>query len=188
MSKFPQDRVASLAALEGTTRRDGEACEEEFAALVGRRAQFVFRVAFAIVRNVQDAEDVVQETFLKLYRNRSWLKIKDEKAFLARVAWRIAVDRASRLSHCRLEQDKADAGLSAENELMKADLEGALRCFMDSLPAELRVPLALSSIEEMKSPEIARAMGIPEGTVRTRIARARTILKQKLMQWEVRRG
>jgi RNA polymerase sigma-70 factor (ECF subfamily) len=53
------------------------------------------------------------------------------------------------------------------------------------LPADLRLPLALSAIDELNSPEIAVVMGISEGTVRTRIMRARQILKQKLAKYEV---
>jgi RNA polymerase sigma-70 factor (ECF subfamily) len=55
---------------------------------------------------------------------------------------------------------------------------------MDALPEELRQPLALSGIDELSSAEIAAAMGIPEGTVRTRIMRARQILKEKLASYE----
>jgi len=51
---------------------------------------------------------------------------------------------------------------------------------IDALPEHLRQPLALSTVEEMTSREIAEAMGIPEGTVRTRLMRARQILKQRL--------
>jgi RNA polymerase sigma-70 factor (ECF subfamily) len=51
---------------------------------------------------------------------------------------------------------------------------------IDALPEELRQPLALSTVEELNSQEIAQVMGIPEGTVRTRLMRARQVLKQKL--------
>ena len=54
-----------------------------------------------------------------------------------------------------------------------------LRRLIDGLPEELRQPLVLSAIEEMTSREVAIAMGIPEGTVRTRIMRARTELKRR---------
>ena len=144
-------------------------------------------MAFAVLRNVQDAEDVVQETFFKVYRAGGWREINDEKAFLARAAWRLAVDRFKRVRHAELE-DRADPQAGAEELLMKADVEGALHRFIDALPGELRMPLALSSVEEMKSGEIAKVLGIPEGTVRTRLARARGILKQKLTEWEVRSG
>jgi RNA polymerase sigma-70 factor (ECF subfamily) len=51
---------------------------------------------------------------------------------------------------------------------------------MDALPEELRQPLALSAVDDLKSSEIAQILGIPEGTVRTRVKKAREILKQKL--------
>ena len=62
--------------------------EAEFTALVLRQSRFVFRVAYAVLLNSHDAEDAVQETFLKLYRNRGWRHLDNECAFLARVAWR----------------------------------------------------------------------------------------------------
>ena len=67
--------------------------EASFAGLVERQSRFVFRVAYALLRNSHDAEDAVQETFLKLYRGGAWEAIENERAFLARVAWRIAVDK-----------------------------------------------------------------------------------------------
>ena len=63
-----------------------------------------------------------------------------------------------------------------------ADMKLAVQRLIDALPEDLRVPLALSAVEEMTSRSIAEAMGIPEGTVRTRIMRAREILKRKLEQ------
>src|SRR5712692_2719446 len=85
---FGEPRLAQGAAT---------ACDDRFAALVRRRSRFVFRVAYAILRNAHDAEDVVQETFLKLYRARRWESMVDERAFLARTAWRLAVDRRPRV-------------------------------------------------------------------------------------------
>jgi RNA polymerase sigma-70 factor (ECF subfamily) len=70
--------------------------DAQFVALVNRQSAFIFRIAYAILRNPQDAEDVVQETFLKLYRGQTWRDIRDERPFLARVAWRIAVSRVKR--------------------------------------------------------------------------------------------
>ena len=67
-----------------------------FNALVKRQTRFVFRVAYAVLRNTHDAEEVVQETFLKLYRTGAWERIENERGFLARTAWRIAVDRRPR--------------------------------------------------------------------------------------------
>ena len=72
--------------------------DAEFTALVERQARFVFKVAYAVLLNAHDAEDAMQETFLKLYRNRGWQHAYNERAFLARVAWRAAVDMRRRYS------------------------------------------------------------------------------------------
>jgi RNA polymerase sigma-70 factor (ECF subfamily) len=159
---------------------EAASCDDRFAALVKRQARFVFRVAYSILRNTQDAEDAVQETFLKLYRARKWEGMVDERAFLARAAWRIAVDR---LPKARMELTGADiptAGQDPEQVAITADWNAMVHRLIDGLPEELRRPLALSAMEELNSHEMAQVMGIPEGTVRTRLKRAREILKQKV--------
>lgn len=162
---------------------DPELClasDERFAALVQRRARFVFRVAYSVLRSVPDADDVVQDTFLKLYRSSSWERIDDEKAFLARTAWRIAVDQLRARRKDAVETDAPWQGPNPEQSAIGSDWSSLVCRLIDSLPEELRQPLALSSLEELNSREIANVMGIPEGTVRTRLMRARQILKQKL--------
>jgi RNA polymerase sigma-70 factor (ECF subfamily) len=154
----------------------------EFEALVARQSHFVFRVAYAILRNRHDAEDAVQETFLKLYRNRTWLDINDERAFLARAAWRVAVDRLPKQPPVDTEPDHEPLSVipNPEQQAISARQHTAVHRMIDSLPEDLRQPLVLSAIDELNSREIATILGLPEGTVRTRIMRARQMLKQKL--------
>lgn len=164
-----------------SVREEAAACANRFAALVELQSRFVFRVAYALLRNVHDAEDVVQETFLKLYRAGAWKAIDNERAFLARVAWRIAADKLRKPRHEPLDAELAlGGGASPEEAVVTADWSAAVGRLVDALPEELRQPLALSAVEELSSREIARVMGIAEGTVRTRILRARQLLKQKL--------
>jgi RNA polymerase sigma-70 factor (ECF subfamily) len=161
--------------------------EARFASLVERQSRFVFRVAYALLRNTYDAEDVVQETFLKLYRGGAWEAIENERAFLARAAWRLAVDKLRKVRHEPLDLEKAASSASPEAAALSADWNAAVHRLVDALPPELRQPLALSTVEELSSREIAQVMGIAEGTVRTRIMRARQILKQKLGELMERR-
>jgi RNA polymerase sigma-70 factor, ECF subfamily len=168
--------------------------DAEFTALVERQSRFVFRVAYAVLLNGYDAEDAVQETFLKLYRNRGWQQAGNERAFLARVAWRVAVDlrrhlslKASAISEIE-PVDAAPSTLPSPDEAMVGSAEQALvHTMIDALPEELRVPLVLSTFEELTSREIGRALDIPEGTVRTRLLRARQILRQKLVAMQTKR-
>ena len=169
----------ALAAQPESAARDAR-----FAGLVERQSRFVFRVAYALLRNSHDAEDAVQDTFLKLYRGSAWETIENERAFLARVAWRIAVDKLTKLRGAHQEPLDAEMALrcaaSPEDAAVAANWNAAVHRLVDALPEDLRRPLALSTVEEMNSREIAYVMGIAEGTVRTRIMRARQVLKQKL--------
>jgi len=79
-------------AMTAFGREEAVGREEEFAALVERQARFVYRVAYSVVKNAEDAEDVVREAFLKLHRTGAWRGMEEERAYLARVVWRIAVD------------------------------------------------------------------------------------------------
>lgn len=161
--------------------------DAEFTALVHRQARFVFRVAYAVLLNPYDAEDAVQETFMKLYRHRGWQQAENERAYLARVAWRTAVDmRAARGTRPPAPEPIEDQNelpsseMGPEQLLLSADQRAALHAVIDALPEELRLPLILSSFDEMNSRAIASVLGIPEGTVRTRLLRARQVLREKL--------
>lgn len=161
--------------------------EARFTELVRRQSRFVFRVAYAVLLNPHDAEEVVQETFLKLYRNRGWQNLDNERAFLARVAWRVAVDSRSRTPQPAgpaFEPDQAgelpSPRPSPEQNLLAANQTATIHAMIDALPEELRVPLALSAFDELNSREIGGILGIPEGTVRTRLQRAREMLRKKL--------
>ncbi len=159
--------------------------DRRFAEMVERNARFMFRVAHGLLRSVQDAEDAVQEALLKLYRTDGWLRMEDEKAFLARTVWRVGLDvvaRRPRLTEGlddEVGREFAAAGESAEQSLVGQDERALLRRLIETLPEDLRQPLVLSAIEEMTSREVAIAMGIPEGTVRTRVMRARAELKRR---------
>jgi RNA polymerase sigma-70 factor (ECF subfamily) len=73
---------------------------------------------------------------------------------------------------------------SPEQTALDADLQHKVHRLIDGLPEELRQPLALSTIQELTSNEIAQVLGIPEGTVRTRISRARQLLREKMAAME----
>jgi RNA polymerase sigma-70 factor (ECF subfamily) len=175
--------------------RDGLHCDqamgrdERFEEMVARQATFMFRVAFGLLRNRQDAEDAVQEAFLKLYRGEAWLRMENEKGFLARTVWRVALDhlpRGTAQMSDAAEMQLAASGDSPEQNVVNGDERAVLLRLIDGLPEELRQPLVLSSVDEMTSREVAAAMGIPEGTVRTRVMRARAELKRRFLAMQER--
>ena len=156
--------------------------DARFAELVERRSRFLFSIAWTLLRNVPDAEDAVQETFLKLYRTGAWERMNDEKAFLARTVWRVALEKLPANRETALEMDAPSPCANPEQTAIATNWNEVVHRLIDALPEELRQPLALSVIEEWTSKEIAEVMAIPEGTVRTRLMRARAMLKQKLAE------
>src|SRR4051794_5322050 len=182
MAELPDSIPLQEPLLSRELSRDPETstCDERFSALVARQSRFVFSVAFSVVRNPHEAEDVVQELFLKLYRSGAWRNVRDERAFLARAAWRMALDRLPKRKTEPPRDKIPSAAEDPETAAISADWNATIGRLIDALPENLRQPLALSALDEMNSHQIATVMGIAEGTVRTRLMRARQILKQKL--------
>lgn len=159
--------------------------EAAFAGLMERQWRFACKVAWAVLRNAADAEDAAQEVFLKLLRTGGWRDLRDERAFVARAAWRAAVDRLRQHGAVPLEEEVAGADAGPEAAVVAENWERTMRGLIESLPEELRQPLMLSA--EMTSREVAVVMGVPEGTVRRRVMRARGLLREKMAALEVRR-
>jgi len=160
-----------------------------FTRLALEHARFLYRVAWSVLRHAEDAEDCVQEALLKLYRGESWRQMDNERAFLARVVWHLALDRRKArppdAADSAAESLLEDSRLTPEAAISAGDERALLRRMIEELPPELRDPLLLSVMEEMNSREIGEAMSLPEGTVRTRLMRARAELRER---WEAMRG
>jgi RNA polymerase sigma-70 factor (ECF subfamily) len=180
-----QEALALQNSGEVEVRDSAAAARPLFDSLVERHSQLVYRIALAVTRNPQDAEDVVQEAFLQLYRADRWEQIEDAQAYLARVAWRLAARRKRRPSQEELSVQLASVDASPEVSAIDAQLENWLHACIDRLPEKLRQPLALSALGELKLVEIAKILGLPEGTVRRRVHTARRILREQL---EKRKG
>jgi RNA polymerase sigma-70 factor, ECF subfamily len=180
---LPGDR--DLPATEASAASEGA----DFTALVARHSHFMYRVAFAVLRNAHDAEDIVQETFLKLYRGRSLRNVRDEKSFLASATWRMAASRRKALRYQAAKPDLRSSEPGPEELVIDADWNAAVHRLIDALPEDLRVPLVLAGFDDLSSRQIATILDLPEGTVRTRVMRARQLLKEKLRALkEGRRG
>jgi RNA polymerase sigma-70 factor (ECF subfamily) len=183
--RLRREMAVAVEALEREPAPTDEELDGRFAEMAERQARFMFRVAHGLLRNVPDAEDAVQEALLKLYRGDGWRAMEDERAFLARTVWRVGLDlmaRRPRLTGSLEDEAGREfraAGETAEQTLVGHGQRELVRRLIEGLPEELRQPLVLSAVEEMTSREVAAAMGIPEGTVRTRVMRARTELRRR---------
>jgi RNA polymerase sigma-70 factor (ECF subfamily) len=175
---------------ERTHQRALETLENPLESLVRQHARLVYRIAYAVLRHHHDAEDATQETFLRVLRySRKLAGVEDHKTWLARIAWRVAIDRNRQLGRKREmplydpEQplpEVASSDAAADEALQGAQVSDVLELMIASLPEKLRQPLILSTIEEMSPREVAATLGINEAAVRSRVFRARQILREKL--------
>jgi RNA polymerase sigma-70 factor (ECF subfamily) len=176
----PKDLASHLATKLAEDKTQDSA---DFALLVSQHSQVLYRIAMAVARNSHDAEDIVQESFLQLYRTRNWPEINDQRAYLARVAWRLAVRRhnhKSRPIHQELSLDLQSREITPENAAIDDQRQAQIHAMLDQLPENLRQPLALAALGDLKLVEIAVMLNLPEGTVRRRIHTARQKLKEQL--------
>jgi RNA polymerase sigma-70 factor (ECF subfamily) len=158
--------------------------EEALAALVSQYAGTLYRVAYSVLRNASDAEDAVQEAFLRVLRHRETLtEVRDQRVWLIRIVWNIVLDRKRR-SKTRPETDDVSelarvlpaSGLSAEERTAAAQHHAHVLGCVEQLPAKERQVLMLSAFEELNSVEIASVLGISESSVRSRLFRARNLM------------
>ncbi len=173
--------IADKAMHEQARRR---AEEEALAALVSQYSGTLYRVAYSVLRNSADAEDAVQEAFLRVLRHRETLdEVRDQRVWLIRIVWNIVLDRKRRAKTRPETDDVAELarvlpakGLSAEERAAAAEHHAhVLRC-VEQLPAKERQVLMLSAFEELTSVEIAAVVGITESSVRSRLFRARNLM------------
>ncbi|MGA8213441.1 MAG: RNA polymerase sigma factor [Candidatus Sulfotelmatobacter sp.] len=172
----------------GQDRSQDEILED----LVRQHSRLVYRIAYVALRSHHDAEDATQETFLRVLRySRKLANVENPKTWLARIAWRVAVDRSEQRGRQRempledLEkpvEEMRSSGAPADQAMHGLQVGALLERLIVALPKKLREPLILSTVEEMSPREVAAALEINEAAVRSRVFRARQILREKLSE------
>lgn len=160
------------------TRED---VSEIITALVAEYSTTLYRVAYSVTRNAAEAEDIVQETFLRVLKHQSKLgEIRDARVWLVRIAWNLSLDRKRRSKARPETEDVADLArtlpsseLRADDEVISSQEHARVLALIDQLPAKERQALLLSALEELSTSEIAHICSTTESSVRSRIFRAR---------------
>lgn len=172
----------SLAPLAERTR-DGDSAA--FRQLVEATSERLYRLAFHLMRDPDEAEDVVQETYIRAWQRRG--DLRDPMAvvsWLSRIARNAARDRLRwwrrRPERARVDGDPPAAGPGADAALVEAERAAEVRRALDVLSEKHRVILLLREVEDMSYEQIAELLGLPLGTVESRLHRARAALAKKL--------
>ena len=181
------DRLSPVSGAFGVPGVDDvdSADAHEFEQRLVESSTLAFRVAYSVLRHRQDAEDVAQDAFAKAHRNFRQLRDRDRfRAWLVRMTWRLALDR-QRNDRRRLVRDLRHVSHSVEEsaaDVVEAN-ERATRLWtaIDALPEKLRLVIVLAGIEEHDIREVARLLGLPEGTVKSRLFLGRKRLRELLL-------
>jgi RNA polymerase sigma-70 factor, ECF subfamily len=159
----------------------------EFEERLAECGPLAYRVARGVLRNAADAQDVAQEALLRAYRGFDRLRDRSRfRAWLVRISFRLALDRL-RSAKRREQRDtlwsqppNLPPAATAEDIAVSNQFQGHLGRALDELPEKLRLVLLLSAMEGYTIDEIAAMVGVPVGTVKSRIFIARKKLAEKL--------
>jgi RNA polymerase sigma-70 factor (ECF subfamily) len=163
--------------------------EEAFAAIVERYKNPLVNYLTHLVRSRERAEDVAQEAFVRLYRNAERYRDTEKLApYLFRIATNHTISEMRREKRWRLLMPRLVAGSPsvappADTALMSDEVQRKVAAALEQLPIKFRAPLALYEIEEWSYDDIARALGCRMGTIKSRIARARELMRRQLAGW-----
>ncbi len=176
---------AACRPSEGLLTAD-EALDREFDTRLVEHSTLAFRVAYSVLRHRQDAEDVAQEAFVRAHREFRRLRDRSRfKSWLVRTTWRLALDRR-RSDRRRVARELAAAapeaarGSSGEDEIIANECARRLWQAIDDLPEKLRTVIVLAAIEGHDVQDVADLLGLPPGTVKSRLFAARQKLKERL--------
>jgi len=159
--------------------------KREFETRLAETSTLAFRVAYSVLRHSENAEDVAQEAFAKAYAKFRHLRERDRfRAWLVRTAWRTAIDRLRsdrrRTSRESFQMDSIATQATPADTVLEHERATQLWRAIDSLPEKLRLVIVLAGIEEHDIHEVAVLLGLPEGTVKSRLFLARQRLKEIL--------
>jgi RNA polymerase sigma-70 factor, ECF subfamily len=154
----------------------------EFEQRVRECHHLVFHVAYAVLSDRADAEEVVQDAFFRAYRKLSGLREPQKfRAWVAQMGYRLALNRWRAAARARRRDTSwhemyRDAQTNVESIVAQREVKQRLREEIDRLPKKLRAVVILNAVQELDTRDIAGVLHIPEGTVRSRLHLARKAL------------
>ena len=154
--------------------------------LVAEHADSVYRLAFRLSGNQHDAEDITQETFMRVFRSLKNYQPGTFEGWLHRITTNLFLDMVRHRGKIRMEALPEDYervpgnDMTPEQAYTMANLDPALQEALDELSPDFRVAVILCDVVGLSYDEIAETLGVKMGTVRSRIHRGRTQLRASL--------
>lgn len=162
-----------------------ETAEPDLTVLVRDYSGLLYRVALSVLRNPAEAEDVVQDAFVRvLERQQELSAILDLRPWLVRIAWNLALDRIRKVRPAQMDDvftgSLVSADLPPDRALAEAVQIKRVLAAMERLPKKERQALLLSAMDELSTAEIGAVLSRSESSVRSLLFRARTHLRERL--------
>lgn len=179
----PSDELQGTAVFDATGDRSAMPSWDE---LVRQHADRVYRLAYRLSGNQHDAEDLTQETFIRVFRSVQNYQPGTFEGWLHRITTNLFLDMVRRRSRIRMEAlpedyERVPAGDPNPEQIYHDSRLGAdLQAALDSLAPEFRAAVVLCDIEGLSYEEIGATLGVKLGTVRSRIHRGRQALRDHL--------
>ncbi len=174
-------------SLSGTAAFDaGTGSMPEWGDLVAEHADGVYRLAYRLSGNQHDAEDLTQETFMRVFRSLDKYQAGTFEGWLHRITTNLFLDMVRHRSRVRMEALPEDydrvpgTDMTPEQAYNVANLDPVLQAALDNLGPDFRVAVVLCDVVGMSYDEIADTLGVKLGTVRSRIHRGRSQLRAAL--------
>jgi RNA polymerase sigma-70 factor (ECF subfamily) len=167
--------------------REGD--DDAFAGIVDRYKHSLVNYLTHLVRSRERAEEIAQDAFVRLYRNAAKYREQERLGpYLFRIATNLVVSEVRRerrwtLLLPRLHASTAQQSPAPDASLVTSEIQRQVAAALERLPLKYRAPLVLFEIEEWPYEAIARALDLRMGTVKSRISRARELLRRHLAPW-----
>jgi RNA polymerase sigma-70 factor, ECF subfamily len=171
----PEDGDLVVMTLRGNS--------EAFATLVERYDRAVYHLAYRTLRDVEEARDATQEAFFKAFRSlRTFKPGAKFSTWIFAITYHACCDRLNRRKHYSGEElpERADAAPGPEHQVIALDESARLRAAIDALPEKYRAVVTLFHLQGRQYEEIATVLGLPMGTVKTHLFRAKEQLRRLL--------
>jgi RNA polymerase sigma-70 factor (ECF subfamily) len=178
---------------EDLVRQARTGSEEAFAELVARYKDKIYNLGFRMLGNREEAEDVAQETFLHTYRALDSFRVEERfSPWIYKIASNLCLDRLRKQRYAvasldepvgpdgDIPQQVADWSSSPDKVYEISEIRQDTQRAISALPPKYKVVVVLRHLQDLTYDEIAKVLNIPQGTVKTRLFRAREILRRKL--------
>lgn len=181
--------ATSVSSMSAETMSGPSGQDARFAEYVVPELEVLYRVAQSITRNPTDAEDLVQDTLIRAYKAIERFDGRYPRAWLLTIMRNAQVNRVRRKRPELMRDpdetmsrvaDESPDGADAESQVVDQEFEAPIQNALDALPDKFRAVVELVDLNQLSYQEAADALGIPVGTVMSRLHRARRNIRQHL--------